>query len=151
MSNIEEHIRQAMQEGKFDNLSKKGKKLDLDDNPLADPEWRLAHHMLQSSGFTLPWIETRQQIEIEVTAARAAGRLAWEWRTEALSGNQFSAAFVAVEWDRAESNFRDAIEKINRKIRTYNLEAPSEKVHLMILNADWELSRLQEPDVDSAG
>ena len=54
---IEEIIRQAMQEGKFDDLPGKGKPLNLDQNPHQDPDWRVAHHLLKSAGFSLPWIE----------------------------------------------------------------------------------------------
>ena len=63
MPNIEEHIRQAMQAGKFDDLPGKGKPLSLDENPLADPEWQLAFHMLKDAGFSLPWIESLKEIE----------------------------------------------------------------------------------------
>ncbi len=61
MSNIEDHIRRAIEEGKFDDLPGKGKPLKLEDDPFVDPEWRLAHHMLRCSGFSLPWIERRQE------------------------------------------------------------------------------------------
>ena len=42
---IEEIIRRAIQEGKFDDLPGKGEPLQLDDNPHEDPEWRAAHHI----------------------------------------------------------------------------------------------------------
>ncbi|MEA3440806.1 MAG: DUF1992 domain-containing protein [Chloroflexota bacterium] len=57
MTGIEEHIRRAMEEGKFDDLPGKGKPLRLDHNPHEDPQWRTAYRMLRNSGFTLPWIE----------------------------------------------------------------------------------------------
>lgn len=146
MSDIEEQIRQAMQAGKFDNLKGKGKKLSLEDNPLADPEWRLAHHMLQSSGYTLPWIENRQQLDEEIQKTRAALRQAWEWRQSALAKRQFPDHLIAEEWERAETTFRASVADLNRRIRSYNLEAPSEQVHLPLLNPSRELARLQEKD-----
>jgi len=57
--NAEEQIRRAIEEGKFDNLPGKGKPLNLEQNPFEDPEWRLANHVLITSGFSLPWIEKR--------------------------------------------------------------------------------------------
>ena len=62
----------------------KGKPLRLDDNPLADPDWQLAYHLLKENGFTLPWIELRQEIEKEIEAARQSFKQAWEWRQSAL-------------------------------------------------------------------
>ena len=40
----------------------KGKPLRLEDDSLEDPEWRMAYHMLREGGFSLPWIELRQEI-----------------------------------------------------------------------------------------
>jgi DnaJ family protein C protein 28 len=65
MIDSDDPIKNAMQAGQFDDLPGKGKPLNLDGNPFADPEWELAHHVLKSGGFTLPWIETRRQIEKE--------------------------------------------------------------------------------------
>ena len=41
--NIEEQIRRAIQEGKFDDLPGKGKPLKLDENPFEESEWRMAN------------------------------------------------------------------------------------------------------------
>lgn len=151
MSNIEEHINQAMQAGKFDNLKGKGKKLDLDDNPLVDPEWRLAHQMLHSSGFTLPWIENRQRLEGEITAARAALRQAWAWRAQARISGNYSPDLISTEWKRATERFQSILLQLNPQIRSYNLEAPSERVHLPILNFDREIARLEVNDQETNG
>src|SRR5574341_670165 len=97
MDKAEEQIRRAMEEGKFDNLPGKGKPLRLEDNPLEDPEWRLAHHVLRSSGYTLPWIETRRELESEIQAARAALGRTWQWRLVALAEGE-SAVFVLAVW-----------------------------------------------------
>ena len=62
---LDEQIRQAMQDGAFDDLPGKGKPLDLSENPHEDPGWRMAYRMLRANGFSLPWIETRKAIEFE--------------------------------------------------------------------------------------
>lgn len=67
---IDEIIRQAMEEGKFDDLPGKGKPLNLDQDPHEDPDWRVAHHMLKSAGFSLPWIERLKEIQVEIDQAR---------------------------------------------------------------------------------
>jgi DnaJ family protein C protein 28 len=143
MPNIEEHIRQAMQAGKFDDLPGKGKPLNLDENPHVDPDWRLAHHMLKSSGYTLPWIAARQEIEALIDDARSALRRAWGWHERALGGGQ-PAAQVEAEWRRAQRAFAEQVEKINQKIFDYNLQTPAEKFQLMKVNADREIEAVKD-------
>ncbi|MBN1147284.1 MAG: DUF1992 domain-containing protein [Anaerolineales bacterium] len=135
---VEEHIRQAMSQGKFDDLPGKGKPLHLDENPLEDPEWRLAHHMLRSSGYTLPWIEMRREIKDEIDAARAALRRAWEWRQKSLALDQ-EDGLVEAEWARAAAAFRAQAQQINKRIADYNLQAPVEKLQLLKLSAEREI------------
>jgi DnaJ family protein C protein 28 len=141
MSDIDEAIKKAMQEGQFDDLLGKGKPLNLDENPFADPDWELAHHVLKSGGFTLPWIETRQQIEEEVEAARAALKRGWEWRQSAAASKEFSPQ-MEQQWQQRLSAFREKIISLNKRIRDYNLEAPSDRFHLLVLNAEKEIAAL---------
>jgi DnaJ family protein C protein 28 len=115
MPNIEEHLRQAIAAGKFDNLPGKGQPLRWEDDSLVDPEWRLAYKMLKDGGFTLPWIETRREIEDDLAAARAALQRAWRAR---------QAAQAEPEWQRAQAAFRAAVEQLNQRIQKYNLEVP---------------------------
>lgn len=143
MSDIENSIEQAMREGKFDHLPGKGKPLKLEDHPHEDPEWRLAHHVLKNSGFTLPWIEARREIEAEIEAARQALRRAWEWRKETSSRQQPNPASEA-EWQRACRDFSEQIERINRRILDYNLQAPTMGLQLRKLNLERELRSLSD-------
>ena len=142
MPEIDDHIQKAMSEGKFDDLPGKGRPLNLDDNPHANPDWRLAHHLLKSSGYTLPWIAARQEIEAQVEAARAALRRAWEWREQAQQSRQ-SQAQVEAEWQRAMRAFEGEVEKINKKIFDYNLQTPSEKFKLLKLKAEKEIDAVK--------
>jgi DnaJ family protein C protein 28 len=140
LSNIEDHIRRAMEEGKFDDLPGKGKPLQLDDDALVDPEWRLAHHMLRSSGFTLPWIERRQEIERLIDEARTALKRSYAWRQSALSSGDAHPGFVQAEWQKAIDLFTLRIMEINQQIRIFNLEAPSERFHLRPIDARHDLN-----------
>jgi DnaJ family protein C protein 28 len=142
MAEIEEEIRKAVEAGKFDDLPGKGKPLNLDNNPHADPEWQLAHHMLKTSGYTLPWIAARQEIDAQIEAARSALARAWEWRGRALQGNRPYAEAEA-EWQRAVRAFEGEVEKINKKIFDYNLQTPSEKFQLLKLNAEKEMDAVK--------
>lgn len=138
MTDIEESIRRAIEEGKFKDLPGEGKPLLLEDNPYENPEWRLAYHILRSSGFTLPWIERRREIENELEATRAALQRAKAWQeAEVSQGN--SSVDKDAEWQRAVAEFCRAVEAINKKILAYNLEAPSEQFHLCPVNAQAEM------------
>jgi DnaJ family protein C protein 28 len=127
-----------MSQGEFDDLPGKGQPLRLDVNPLEDPEWRLAYHMLRSSGYTLPWIEMRQEIEVEIGAARAALERAWAWRRESLAAGQ-PDELVSAEWDRAAAAFRARVGEINHRIADYNLQAPVERLQRLKLDAEREI------------
>lgn len=142
MPRIDDHIQQAIQDGKFDNLPGKGKPLRLEENPYEDPEWRLAHHVLKESGFTLPWIELRQEIEAETAAARAALAGAWAWRQDALEKQQ-PYAEVEAEWQRAAAAFKERVEGINQRIFDYNLQTPAESLQMMKLKAGKEVEAVK--------
>ncbi len=141
MPDIEDQIQKAIQEGKFDDLSGRGKPLRLDDNPFADPEWRLANHLLKSSGYSLPWIEKRQEIINSLQAAREDLSRAWEWRQSAPQASRPSTQ-VEAEWQRAINAFKDKLEALNQAILNYNLEAPSDRFQLSLINAEREIAAL---------
>lgn len=143
MKGIEEQIRQAMEEGKFEDLPGKGKPLNLNENPLVDPEWRMAHHLLHSNGFTLTWIEKRKEIEEVHEKARGALARSWGWRQAALERG-LPANLVEAEWGRAVEAFREQIAAINKRIFNFNLEVPSDQFQRRILNAELEIQAVCE-------
>jgi DnaJ family protein C protein 28 len=141
MSNIEEHIRRAMEEGLFEDLPGKGKPLRLDDDSLEDPEWRMANHIMRNSGFSLPWIEKNREIETALETARATLKRCWAW-SQASNEEGYSTTFVEEEWQKAVAKFRDEIQAINQQIASYNLEAPSLKFQRQPVKVEKELARL---------
>jgi DnaJ family protein C protein 28 len=141
MSKVEDHINSAMQEGKFENLPGKGKPLRLDENPFENPEWRMANHVLRSNGFTLPWIETRNEIEGELEKARKALARAWIYRQSETSKN-LPTHLREAEWQRAVDAFREQVTLLNKRVLKYNLEVPSIHLQLLLINSDRELDRL---------
>ena len=138
MPNAEEQIRRAIEEGKFDKLAGKGKPLHLEQNPFEDPEWRLANLVLKTSGFSLPWIEKRGEIEALIHSARASLKRSSEWREQALKDG-LTASFVTAEWNSAVDKFREQVAEINRLILSYNLEAPSSQLQMQQLSIKREL------------
>ena len=147
MSNIEEHIRKAIQAGKFDNLPGKGRPLRLDNNPHEDPEWRLAHHILREGGFTLPWIETLREIEADIENAFSDLARTWAWRQSAIASRKERPAQIELEWRRSKGIFCERIAALNKRISSYNLEVPAPGFQKLLLNADREIARLTASDL----
>ena len=99
-------IQEAMEEGAFENLSGRGRPLPLDDDPFEDPSLRMAHRLLRNNGFAPAWIEEGKDIEAAIARLRA-------------------------QWQRGMSmaHYRQQAEEINRRILSFNLQAPSASVH----------------------
>ena len=144
--NIEDHIRRAMEEGKFDNLPGNGKPLEMDENAFEDPEWRLANKVLKDGGYSLPWIETRREIEASLETARAALKRAWAWRQDGLAQKQPDPRAEG-EWQRAKNAFREHLAAINKRIFHYNLETPSPRFQRLPVDAQREIEALQKGEV----
>jgi hypothetical protein len=101
----------------------------------------LAHHLLKSSGFTLPWIETRQQILDKLESARSDLARAWSWRQSALEGKH-PFQQVEAEWQRAQTTFTAKIGELNKEILTYNLQAPSDRFQFSGINLEREFTAI---------
>jgi DnaJ family protein C protein 28 len=141
MPNVEEHLRKAIEEGKFDDLPGKGKPLRIEENPNADPEWELAFHLIKESGYTLPWIVTIREIEIDIEKARQDLQRAWKWRIIYLSADVPDEK-ASAEWKRALEAFMGILPALNQRIRDYNLEVPNARFQRPILNLEQELEKI---------
>ena len=141
MDKGEEQIRRAIADGQFDHLPGKGKPFKLEENPFEDPDWRLAHKLLQDSGFSLPWIEKRKEIEARLENAVLALSRAWSSRRASLQAGEPQALFAA-EWKRAEEAFRSESAEINKLIFSYNLEVPTQQVQRLWINVEREIQKV---------
>jgi DnaJ family protein C protein 28 len=138
MPNIEEHIRKAIEEGRFDDLPGKGKPIRWDENPFVEPDWQLAFRMLRDAGFALPWMEARKEIETQLEAARSALLRTWSWKQSATAAGQ-PPAFVEDEWQRAVSASGEQITEVNKRIFDYNLEVPLARFQRRPVDAEAEI------------
>ena len=141
MPDVEEQIRRAMLAGKFSDLPGKGKPLHLDDNPHASPEWRLAYHLLQSNGYPLPWIERRREIEQGFELAYHNLRRGWIWRSTE-SASRLPSDQIETEWLQAAARFMVEVQRLNKLIRDYNLQAPADNLQLPLIQPQLEIERL---------
>jgi DnaJ family protein C protein 28 len=138
--NIDEQIRQAMQRGEFDNLPGKGKPLNLSQNPHEDPGWRITYRMLKENGYTLPWIESRRSIEIDFENDLASLQRSWEWHVAATGRRNL--VFAEREWQQALQKFHQAVTRLNKRVRNYNLEIPSNQFQRRLINAELEIKKI---------
>jgi len=119
----EKMLREAIENGEFDDLPGKGEPIDLRENPFEDPDLRTVHRLLRNAGFAPAWIEERKDIDAELAAAQTKLTRAW-----ALFGEEGKAKFEA-EWERSVKEFREQVVALQQRIRIYNLKAPAAVFH----------------------
>jgi hypothetical protein len=129
---IERQIRQAIEEGKFDNLPHQGRPLPNDENPYA-AEWGLAFHVLRNAGFAPPWIEADKEVRALLQ------------RRDAIVAR---AATGPAPSESARRRDRLALERlvaeVNASVALLNAEAPSIRQHRRRLALADELARYDE-------
>ncbi|MGH9928421.1 MAG: DnaJ family domain-containing protein [Pyrinomonadaceae bacterium] len=126
----EKRLREAIENGEFDDLPGKGEPIDLQENPFEDPDLRVVHRLLRNAGFAPAWIEERKDIDAELEAAQTKLSRAW-----ALFGEGGKAPSEA-EWERSVKEFREQVAELNRRVRIYNLKAPAAVFHRKHVDAD---------------
>ncbi len=119
----EKKLREAIENGEFDDLPGKGEPIDLRENPFEDPDLRTVHRLLRNAGFAPAWIEERKDIDAELAAAQA--KLSKAWAVFGEGGKAVSKA----EWERSEKQFREQVLELQQRIRIYNLKAPATVFH----------------------
>ena len=119
----EKKLREAIENGEFDDLPGKGEPIDLKENPFEDPDLRVVHRLLRNAGFAPAWIEERKDIDAEFEAVRIKLSRAW-----ALFGKGGKAPSDP-EWKRIVREFREKIAELNKRISLYNLKAPAAVFH----------------------
>jgi len=117
----EKKLREAIENGEFDDLPGKGEPIDLRENPFEDPDLRTVHRLLRNAGFAPAWIEERKDIDAELASAQAKLKRAW-----ALYGQ---GEAVSAEWERSVKEFREQVLELQQRIRIYNLKAPAAVFH----------------------
>ena len=125
---IERKIREAMEEGAFDDLPHQGARLPLDDDSAAG-DWALAHRMLRNAGAAPPWVESDK-------AARAL--LDERDRLLARAPRMTTGGVV-----RARDEMARIVDAANRAIARVNAEAPTVRQHRRPLDPAAELDRLE--------
>ena len=137
---VDRQIREAQEQGQFDNLPGKGKPFThLDSDPLSE--------MLKSQGFAPRWLELDNEIRQKQEIAEKAVRRTFEWVMQTWSSGSASQTFAESEWREAKRVFAKRLGEINQLIRVLNLELPEPMRHRqrIPLKADEQLRRMGLP------
>jgi len=138
---IDQKIREAMEQGEFDDLAGKGEPIDLSTNPFDDADWRTAHRMLRNAGFAPAWIEERKDIDAEFETART--QLARARTLFHTAGGDASANAVTL-WEKKLGQFREQMTELNRRITKWNLAVPTSGFQCRLINIDREIRTVLE-------
>lgn len=140
---VERKIREAMEEGAFDDLPGKGQPIrNLEENPFEDLEMRTAFRLLKNNNFMLPWIEERNEIEASVEGLRADLARSRAVYDDGMKARGRDREQVKADWSYALSLFRRKVSDLNRRIAAYNLKAPSNAFQRMPVDAEREIAKL---------
>lgn len=126
---IERQIREAHDNGAFDDLPYRGGRLPLADDSAAG-EWALAYRMLRNARFAPPWIETDKEIRDLIA------------RRDALLARAPRVPEPQRPRDRVE--LTALVARINDAIFRLNHEAPTVGQHRRSLDLEKELAALAE-------
>ena len=129
---IDRQIREAMEEGKFDDLPHHGAPLPNDDNPLAG-EWGLAFHMLKNAGVAPPWVEAGKELNGLLTQRDAIIERAAAGPTPSPDRRR-----------RDRAALEELVLQINMAAARVNAEAPSSAAYRAPLVLTDELARYDE-------
>jgi len=129
---IDRQIREAVEEGKFDNLPHQGEPLPNDDNAYAG-EWGLAFHVLKIAGVAPPWIEA------DTAVRELLGR-----RDTILARAAAGPAPSAFARRRDCAALEELVTRINASIARVNAGAPTDRQHRRPLVLADEIARYDE-------
>lgn len=107
----ERKIKEAADEGAFDNLDGAGAPLPPEEDAFIEPAARLGIRLLRNNGFLPSWMQERKDIEAAI---------------------QVLLSTRAIDPGRREQR----IQGLNRRIRDFNLTAPSARFHLIPLDPE---------------
>ncbi|MHB8958051.1 MAG: DnaJ family domain-containing protein [Candidatus Limnocylindrales bacterium] len=129
---VERQIREAMEDGKFDNLPFQGGPLPKEDDAYAG-EWALAHHVLKNAGMAPPWIEADKD------ARELLGR-----RDAILARASSGPVPTASARRRDLAALEGLVVAVNAAVARLNAEAPTDRQHRRPLVLADELARYDE-------
>ena len=148
---LERRVREAQDEGKFENLRGAGKPLHLKNNPFRDSAWGVLEDVLAEANLVPDWVKDAREIDGEHQSICEALERFLKWCREGevvLAERHDIAAhqernLLRDERRQAHHRFSEAIEEINKRINNFNLKVPSVQLQRTPLNLQRELERIK--------
>ncbi len=125
---IERQIREAMDDGRFDDLPHQGTRLPLEDDT-ASGDRAMAHRMLRNAGVAPGWIEADKTV-----------RALLDERDRLLARAPRMSTLGRI---RARDDLRRLVDATNRAILRVNIEAPTDRQQRRPLDVEVELARFE--------
>ena len=126
---VDRQIREAMEDGRFDDLPHQGEPLPVEDETYAG-DWALAFRMLRNAGVAPPWIEADKDVRELLT------------RRDALLAGAAGTSAFGRQRDRATQE--RLVVEINAAVARLNAEAPTSRQHRAPLRLEAELARFDD-------
>lgn len=144
----ENRIREAHDEGKFENLPGMGQPLNLADNALVPPSQRAASYILKNAGVLPEWAQLQRDIEIEQQAVYAMPAKVAN-ASLAFSGKRMRTSLTLEEqycaWRSNErARFTDRIKACNHMVLKLCLVGPQNFITVRPLNTRALLDQFDE-------
>ena len=135
---VDKLIRESMERGEFDDLPGSGEPIDLNENPFVPPDMQTVNRILKNAGFAPAWIEERKAIDASFIEAKTQLTRAKEIYSRE------SKLTDSPQWKRAVQEFRETVAELNRRIKFYNLKAPTVGFHRKMIDVEEIVSSLEE-------
>jgi hypothetical protein len=125
---VERQIREAIDDGRFDDLPHQGERLPVDDDALGG-DWAMAHRILKNAGVAPAWIEADKQARALLDER---DRLLERATRVSPSGRR-----------RGREELKRIVDAANRAIIRVNIEAPTDRQQRRLLDLDVEMARFE--------
>ncbi|WOL13302.1 hypothetical protein Cni_G22071 [Canna indica] len=111
---VEHRIWHSMEEGHFENLPGKGRPLNLNSNPHADPAEDTLYRILSRNGCAPEWVELNKEIRSNIAEWRMALKKSWVRKSDHDDS----------KWKEDSEILKAQMRDINGKVLRYNLIVP---------------------------
>jgi hypothetical protein len=146
---IDQQIQKALEEGLFSNLPGEGKPLEIEENPHAPADMRLAMKMLKDNGYAPDWImmgneldtKRNQLLDVIKKGIRAYQGAVQDATRDPVQGQQRRRK-AEDAWVTVQKALETRVKAFNSEIVTYNLKVPQGVTHKPQLNLGQEIKRL---------
>lgn len=112
---VEEKIKEAQEQGDFEDLPGKGKPLDLSENPFIDPALQMTYRLMKDAGFSPAWIALDKEIRADLQRAQKLLD-ACKSRRQHLNFKNYRK--------RALEEYEELLKVLNLKIERFNILVP---------------------------